>query len=132
MRAMKQIWSYAGLGTSIRFCVSQRDGEGTRIDIDLATAFFSQSSEFKEQAVADFLAAGLELTNREPTTPISFALQLSPKTFGVFDAFASVEDRQAHLAGNMAKALMSRVDEMLANPPSVEPVDTLEMKNQPA
>jgi hypothetical protein len=30
----------------------------------------------------------------------------------------------------MAKALMSRVDEMLARPPSVEPVDILAMKNQ--
>ena len=84
----------------------------------------------KEQAVADFLTDGLELTNREATTPIWFALQLSPATFGVFDAFANEEDRQAHLAGNMAKALMSRVDEMLARPPSVEPVDILAMKNQ--
>jgi quinol monooxygenase YgiN len=84
----------------------------------------------KEQAVADFLAAGLELTNREATTPIWCALQLSPTTFGVFDAFAREEDRQAHLAGNMAKALMSRVDEMLARPPSVELLDILAMKNQ--
>jgi hypothetical protein len=37
----------------------------------------------KEQAVADFLAAGLELTNQEATTPIWFALQLSSTTFGV-------------------------------------------------
>ena len=86
----------------------------------------------KEQAVADFLIDGLELTNRETTTPIWFALQLSPTTFGVFDAFASEEDRQAHLAGNMAAALMSRVDEMLAKPPSIEPVDILAMKNQAA
>ena len=84
----------------------------------------------KEQAVADFLAAGLELTNREATTPIWFALRLSPTTFGVFDAFASEEHRQAHLAGNMAQALMSRVEELLASPPSVEPVDILGMKNQ--
>ena len=86
----------------------------------------------KEQAVADFLAAGIELTNQEATTPIWFALQLSPTTFGVFDAFASEEDRQAHLAGNMANALMSRVDELLLKPPSVEPVDILGMKNQVA
>src|SRR5246127_2569198 len=86
----------------------------------------------KEQAVGDFLEAGLELTNQEATTPIWFALQLSPSTFGVFDAFASEEHRQAHLAGNMAKALMSRVEQMLATPPSVEPVDVLAVKNQPA
>jgi quinol monooxygenase YgiN len=83
----------------------------------------------KEQVVANFLVSGLEMVNQEATTPIWFALQLSPTTFGVFDAFASEEARQAHLAGNLAKALMSRVDEMLASPPSVEPLDILGMKN---
>jgi quinol monooxygenase YgiN len=86
----------------------------------------------KERAVKDFLVSGLDLTNQEAGTPVWFALQLSPTTFGVFDAFTSEEDRQAHLAGNMAKALMSRVEEMLAKPPSVEPVDVLAVKNQPA
>jgi len=84
----------------------------------------------KEKAVADFLAAGLQLTNQEATTPIWFALQLSPTTFGVFDAFASEEDRQAHLGGNMAKALVSRVEELLASPPSIERLDILGMKNE--
>jgi quinol monooxygenase YgiN len=84
----------------------------------------------REQAVADFLAAGLELTNREATTPIWFALRLSPTTFGVFDAFASEEHRQAHLGGSMAQTLMSQAHELLASPPSVETVDVLHMKNQ--
>ena len=86
----------------------------------------------KERAVRDFLVSGLDLTNQEAGTPVWFALQLSPTTFGVFDAFASEEDRQAHLAGDMANALMSRVDELLLKPPSVEPVDILGMKNQVA
>lgn len=84
----------------------------------------------KEQAVTDFLTAGLDMTNREATTPVWFALKLSPTTYGVFDAFASEEDRQAHLLGNMANALMARADEMLASPPSIEPIDVLAMKNQ--
>jgi hypothetical protein len=48
MRAMKQIWSYAGLRNAF---VSQRDCEGTRIDIDLATSFFSQFPEFSASPV---------------------------------------------------------------------------------
>lgn len=83
----------------------------------------------KEQAVADFLVDGLEMANRESTTPIWFALKLSPTTFGVFDAFASDEDRQAHLSGNIASALMACADEMLASPPSIESIDVLGMKN---
>ena len=84
----------------------------------------------KEQAVADFLAAGLELTNREAGTPIWFAIKLSPTTFGVFDAFANEAGRQAHLNGDMAKALMARASDLLATAPSVEPIDVLAMKNE--
>jgi uncharacterized protein (DUF302 family) len=35
----------AGLGAPVRFCVSQRDGQGARIDLDLPTSFFSQFPE---------------------------------------------------------------------------------------
>jgi hypothetical protein len=35
----------AGLGAPVRVCVSQRDGEQTRIDLDQAAAFFSQFPE---------------------------------------------------------------------------------------
>ncbi|RUL77589.1 putative quinol monooxygenase [Dyella choica] len=84
----------------------------------------------KEQAVADFLAAGLEMTNREAGTPIWFAIKLSPTTFGVFDAFANEAGRQAHLNGDMANALMARASDLLATTPSVEPIDVLAMKNE--
>ena len=35
----------AGLGAPVRICVSQRDGEQTRIDLDQVTAFFSKFPE---------------------------------------------------------------------------------------
>ncbi|HEY1997239.1 antibiotic biosynthesis monooxygenase [Paraburkholderia sp.] len=84
----------------------------------------------KEQAVADFLGAGLEMARREVTTPIWLALKLSPTTFGIFDAFAGEDDRHAHLSGNIAHALMAHADDMLASPPSIESIDVLGMKNQ--
>lgn len=84
----------------------------------------------KEKAVADFLAAGAAMANQEATTPIWFALQLSPTTFGIFDAFASEEDRQAHLNGAIARALMEKADELLATPFTVESIDVLAMKNK--
>ena len=83
----------------------------------------------QEQAVEDFLIDGIELTRQEAGTPIWFALKLSPTTFGVFDAFASEDDRQAHLKGAMAGALMARAGAMLASPPSIEAIDVLGMKN---
>jgi len=83
----------------------------------------------KEAAVADFLAAGLALAREEATTPIWFALRLSPTTFGVFDAFNDEAGRQAHLAGPIARALMAKAPELFASPPSIEPIEVLGLKN---
>jgi hypothetical protein len=41
----------AGLGAPVRFCVSQKDGEDARIDIDLPTSFFSQFPEMRDSPV---------------------------------------------------------------------------------
>ncbi|MFC3654059.1 putative quinol monooxygenase [Dyella humi] len=84
----------------------------------------------KEQAVAQFLAAGLSMANEEATTPIWFALQLSPTTFGIFDAFTSEHDRQAHLNGPIAQALMARAADLLATNPAIESIDVLGVKNR--
>ena len=59
----------------------------------------------KEKELAQFLQAGLGLAQQEATTPVWFALQLGPSTFGVFDAFADEAGRQAHLNGPIAQAL---------------------------
>ncbi|MBV8627367.1 MAG: antibiotic biosynthesis monooxygenase [Paraburkholderia sp.] len=83
----------------------------------------------KEQAVADFLAAGLEMANQEARTPIWFALRLSPTTFGIFDAFATEADRQAHLNGPIAQALMANASELLAKPPQIQQIEVLGLKN---
>ena len=84
----------------------------------------------KEEAVAQFLDAGLAMARQEATTPIWFALRLSPSTFGVFDAFENEDGRQAHLKGPIAQALMAKAGELLAKPPSIEPIEVLGLKNQ--
>jgi quinol monooxygenase YgiN len=84
----------------------------------------------KESEVAAFLETGLKLANEEATTPIWFALQLSERTFGVFDAFTDETGRQAHLDGPIAQALMAKANELFANPPSIEKIDVLGLKNQ--
>ena len=83
----------------------------------------------KESAVADLLASGLALAREESTTPIWFALRLTPTTFGVFDAFHDEAGRQAHLAGPIAQALMAKGPELFAAAPSIEPIDVLGLKN---
>ncbi len=82
----------------------------------------------QEQAVADFLHGGLQLAQAEPGTTTWFALQLGPSTFGIFDTFAGDEGRQAHLSGEIAKALMAQAPDLFSEAPNIEQVDLLAVK----
>lgn len=82
----------------------------------------------KEAAVASFLEGGLALANQEAFTPVWFALKLGPSTFAIFDAFADDTGRKAHLAGQIAAALMAKAPELLASAPKIEQVDVLAAK----
>jgi len=82
----------------------------------------------KEDAVAQFLKTALAMANEETTTPIWFALQMSPSTFGVFDAFTDESGRTAHLTGPIAKALMANAADLLAKAPEIERIDLLGAK----
>jgi quinol monooxygenase YgiN len=86
----------------------------------------------KEAEVAQFLQAGLTMARDEATTPIWFALRLSPTTFGVFDAFHDEAGRQAHLSGPIAKALMAKASELFSQPPSIDAIEVLGLKNDGA
>ena len=82
----------------------------------------------KEQALLEFLNQGLQLADQEKTTPLWFALRLSPTVFAIFDAFTDDAGRQAHLAGPIAKALMAKAPDLLVSPPVIEPVEVLGAK----
>ena len=82
----------------------------------------------KEKELAQFLHEGLDLARQEGTTPVWFALQLGPSTFGIFDAFADEAGRQAHLTGPIAKALGANAPNLLAQAPSIERIDVLGTK----
>jgi hypothetical protein len=45
----------SGLGAPVRICVSQRDGEQTRIDMDDQLSFFSKFAEMKPSSVPALL-----------------------------------------------------------------------------
>lgn len=82
----------------------------------------------KEQEVAEFITSALPLAVAETQTIRWFALRLGPATFGIFDTFADESGRQAHLGGEIAKALMSRAPELLAANPTIEQVELLAVK----
>ena len=82
----------------------------------------------RSEEVAQFLAGALPLAEAEEFTPVWFALRADATTFYIVDAFASSDDRQKHLNGQIAAALMSKASELLAEPPSIEPVTVMANK----
>lgn len=81
-----------------------------------------------EATVASFLEGALPLARQESGTVTWFALRLSEREFGIFDAFSNEDGRLAHLNGPIAAALMSQAAELLAEPPRIERVDVLAAK----
>lgn len=87
-----------------------------------------QAKPGKEAELAAFLKSALPLANQESGTAVWFALQFDARTYGIFDAFPDESGRNAHLSGEIAKALMAKASELLASPPNIEKVDVMAAK----
>jgi quinol monooxygenase YgiN len=79
----------------------------------------------KEEEVAQFLVRALPLVQQEPQTTAWFALRLAPSRFAIFDTFPDEAGRAAHLAGQVAAALVEQAPELLAAAPRIEKLDVL-------
>jgi quinol monooxygenase YgiN len=85
----------------------------------------------KEDEVASFLAGGRAIVEQEPGTLVWYAFRAGPTTFGIFDAFADEEGRQAHLNGQIPAALGQVGPDLLAADPDIRTVDVLAVKPTP-
>lgn len=81
----------------------------------------------KEAEVEAMLSGALTLAQAEAGTR-TYTFKLGPSTCGIFDTFDNGAGRQAHLDGEIAKALIANADALLANPPQIEKVDLLAVK----
>lgn len=82
----------------------------------------------KEDEVESLLSGALPLARAEDGTRTWYAFRLGPSSFGIFDTFDDEAGRQAHLDGEIARALMGKADELLAKPPQIDKVDVLVAK----
>ncbi|HTW45825.1 MAG TPA: hypothetical protein VMD58_09790 [Acidobacteriaceae bacterium] len=87
-----------------------------------------QAKPGKVAEVAEFLKSALPLVQAEPQTNAWFAVQMGPSSFGIFDTFAAESGREAHLAGQVAAALMAKAPDLLAEPPKIHKIDVLASK----
>ena len=79
----------------------------------------------KEADAEAFLKSAQPLARDEDGTLKWYAIKLGAGRFGIFDTFANETGRNAHLSGEIAKALGARASELLAAPPQVEKVEVL-------
>ncbi len=82
----------------------------------------------KESDVEEFLVQALDLVNEEPGTATWYALRFGPSSFGIYDTFEESNDREDHLGGKVAAALMGRADELFTHKPVIEMLDVLAAK----
>ncbi|MEP6940704.1 MAG: antibiotic biosynthesis monooxygenase [Rudaea sp.] len=87
-----------------------------------------QAKPGKEKEVEALLIGALPLAEQEAGTRTWYAFRLDASTFGIFDTFDDETGREAHLAGQIAQALMAKADELLAVPPQIDKIDLLATK----
>jgi len=83
----------------------------------------------KEREVEQFLKSALPLAEQETQTVSWYAVKLGPSRFGIFDTFADGKGRDAHLSGEIAKALFAKADDLFARPPAIDQTEILAVKS---
>src|ERR1700739_701191 len=84
-----------------------------------------QAKAGKEKEVEAFLKSAQPLAEREGGTLTWYAVQTGPGKYGIFDTFADESGREAHLTGEIAKALIPKANELFAKPPEIHKIDVL-------
>ena len=83
----------------------------------------------KEKEVEQFLRGALPLVQAEAGTISWYAIRdQETGMFGIFDTFEDEAGRQAHLSGEVAKALFARAPELFAEAPEVRKLEILARK----
>jgi quinol monooxygenase YgiN len=82
----------------------------------------------KEKELEDFLKSAQPLAEREPGTVTWYAIKMGPGKYGIFDTFNDENGRNAHLNGEIAKALFAKADQLLASAPKIDKPEVLASK----
>ena len=79
----------------------------------------------KENDIEAFLKQGAAMSHDEPQTVTWYGVKIAPGMYGVFDTFDDEAGRDAHLNGEIAKALMANAAELFSNEIKIEKMDIL-------
>lgn len=87
-----------------------------------------QAKPGKEAEVEAFLKQGAEMAKKESGTVTWYAIREDDGQYGIFDTFNDEAGRDAHLNGEIAKALMAKASELLSEPPKIHKIAILATK----
>jgi quinol monooxygenase YgiN len=82
----------------------------------------------KEAEVEAFLKQGARMAQDESGTVTWYGLKEDEGLYSVFDTFDDEAGRDAHLNGPIAKALMAKAGELLAEPPKIHKITLIAKK----
>ena len=82
----------------------------------------------KEGDVEAFLKAGATMSLDEAQTVTWYGVKIAPGMYGVFDTFDDESGRDAHMNGEIAKALMANATELFSNEIKIEQMEILAKK----
>ena len=82
----------------------------------------------KEAEIETFLNQGAAMSNDESGTVTWYGVKMGPGVYGVFDTFDDEAGRDAHLSGEIAKALMAKAPELFTNDLRIEQMEILASK----
>jgi quinol monooxygenase YgiN len=79
----------------------------------------------KAADVEAFLKQGAEMAKAESGTVTWYGIKEGEDSYAVFDTFNDEAGREAHLTGNIAKALMAKADELFSNKLEIHKIQIL-------
>ena len=82
----------------------------------------------KEKEVEEFLKSAQPLAESEAGTISWYAIKMAPGKYGIFDTFADENGRNAHLNGEIAKALLAKAQDLFSKPPEIAKPEVLASK----
>jgi quinol monooxygenase YgiN len=98
------------------------------MSVKLGLVAFLEANPDKAEELGAFLQQGRELAAAEEGTVTWYAFRVNETTFGIFDTFETEDDRQAHLNGEIPKALGQVGGDLLAKDPDIRPIDVIAVK----
>ncbi|HEY4450403.1 MAG TPA: antibiotic biosynthesis monooxygenase [Solirubrobacteraceae bacterium] len=82
----------------------------------------------KGEELGAFLKGGRALAVAEEGTVTWYAFKLEDSHYGIFDTFETEDARQAHINGEIPKALTQVADDLLASEPDIRPIEVIAVK----